>query len=186
MEDERIINLFFDRNEQAISEVSTKYGHYLETVSFNILKNREDTEECVNDTWIRAWNAIPPQRPAYLKAFLTKIIRNLSINRLKESQAKKRGGTEYDVALEEIQDFIADESGVEETVDGILLKEMIERFLDTLPKRQRVIFVERYFFLDPVLIVAEKNGMSESAVKTTLFRIRNRLKTYLESEGVTL
>ena len=184
MEDEKIIALFRERDERAISEVMEKYGRYLTTVSYNILKNHEDTEECLNDTLIRAWNAIPPAEPVYLKAFLTKIIRNLSLNRLKDSQAKKRGGGEYDIALEEIQDFLPDEAEVEDKIDGILLRDMIETFLGELPKKQRIVFVQRYFFLDPVLTIAEKNGMTESGVKTTLFRIRKRLKDYLESEGV--
>ena len=186
MEDEKILDLFFERNEQGIQEAQSKYGHYLTTVSFNILKNHEDTEECLNDTWIRAWNAIPPERPRLLKAYLTKIIRNLSLNRIKEQNAKKRGGGEYDLALEEIAEFLPDSRGVEDEIEGILLKDTIEAFLLTLNKKQRVVFMQRYYFLESVLSIAEKNGMTESGVKTTLFRVRNRLKEYLEKEGISL
>ena len=186
MEDEKIIELFFSRDEMAIQAVNDKYGRYLSTVAHNILGNREDTEECLDDALIHAWNAIPPTRPVYLKAFLTKIVRNLSLNRVKESQAKKRGGGEYDIALEEVQEFLPDSHDLEDHIDGIVLKELIEHFLDGLPKKQRIVFVQRYFLMDPVLTIAEKNGMSESGVKTTLFRLRNRLKEYLEEEGIVI
>ena len=186
MEDERIIDLYFQRNEDAISESDRKYGHYLKTVSYNVLRNTEDSEECVSDTWLHAWNSIPPIRPRILKAWFAKITRNLSLNRLQESRALKRGGGETDAALDELVECIPDSHNVEDQIDGIVLSDMITEFLSGLPKKHRVIFLQRYFYACEIKEIAALNHVGESYVKTLLFRIRNRLKEALEKEGIAV
>lgn len=186
LEDEKIIDLYFSRDEAAVTATQRKYGRYLHTISWNVLRSEEDAEECVNDTYMRAWNAIPPTHPDNLKAFLAKIVRNLSLNRLESENAKKRGGSETDAALEELEECIADRRNVESEVDGKLLAESINAFLGTLPEKYRVVFMQRYFYLYPVNVIAEKNGYTVSNVKSLLFRARNRLKDYLKEEGFDL
>ena len=186
MEDRAIIDLYFGRDEQAITETGNKYGKYLYTVSFNVLRMREDAEECVNDTYMNAWNAIPPTRPDSLKAFLSRITRNLSINRLSAMTAEKRGGTGFDVALDELEECIPDRSSVEAEVEGKLLSEMISSFLRKEPKLHRTIFMRRYYYMNSVQEIAEEEDLSVSNVKVILFRMRGRLREYLESEGISL
>lgn len=186
MEDEKIIDLYFQRDETAISESDQKYGHYLKTVSYNVLRNIEDSEECVSDTWLHAWNAIPPTRPRLLKAWFAKVTRNLSLNRLQENNAKKRGGGETDTALSELEECLPDMKSVEDEIDGIVLSDMITAFLSELPKKHRVIFLQRYFYACEIKEIAKLNNVGESYVKTLLFRIRNKLKDALEKEGVTV
>ena len=186
MEDEKIIDLYFQRDETAIRESEQKYGHYLKTISYNVLRNTEDSEECVNDTWIHAWNSIPPTRPRILKAWFAKVTRNLSLNRLQESRAKKRGGGEADVALDELEECLPSMRSVEDQIDGIVLSDMITSFLAELPKKHRIIFLQRYFYACEIREIAELNHVGESYVKTLLFRIRNRLKEVLEKEGITV
>lgn len=186
LEDEKIIDLFFRRSEEAITASEAKYGRYLYTVSYNVLRSEEDAEECVNDGFLRAWNAIPPMRPDSLKAYLAKIVRNLSLNRLESENAKKRGGNETAAALEELEECIADRKDVESEVEGKFLTESINAFLGTLPEKYRIVFMQRYFYMYSVNVIAEKNGYSVSNVKSLLFRARNRLKEYLEKEGFVL
>ena len=186
MEDEKIIDLYFQRDEAAISESDRKYGHYLKTVSYNVLRNTEDSEECVSDTWLHAWNSIPPTRPRILKAWFAKVTRNLSLNRLQESRAQKRGGGETDVALDELEECLPSVESVEDQIDGIVLSDMITSFLTELPKKHRIIFLQRYFYACEIKEIAELNHVGESYVKTLLFRIRNRLKEALEKEGITV
>ena len=186
MEDEKIIDLYFRRDETAISESQAKYGSYLKTVSYNVLRNTEDSEECVSDTWLHAWNAIPPTRPRILKAWYARVTRNLSLNRLQENRAKKRGGGETDTALSELEECIPDNRNVEDEIDGIVLSDMISEFLAGLPKRQRVIFMQRYFYACEIREIAELHHVGESYVKTLLFRLRNRLREVLEKEGISV
>lgn len=186
VEDTAIVGLFFSRSEEAITATQTKYGHYLGTISFNILRNTEDSEECVNDTYLRAWNAIPPAKPVSLKAYLAKIVRNLSLNRLESLNAGKRGGNSTDTAFEELEECISDRFSVEEEVEGKLLSESIDRFLGTLSEKYRIVFVQRYFYLYSVEEIAELNGYTVSNVKSLLFRARNRLREYLSEEGFSL
>lgn len=186
MEDEKIIALYFDRNEDAIRESDGKYGGYCRTVSFNILQNHEDSEECVNDTWVRAWNAIPPEIPRILRAYFARITRNLSINRIERDTAKKRGGNETMLALDELEECIPANRTVEEEVEADYLKELIDGFLKKLPSKQRVVFMKRYFYVLSVADIAKELSLSESNVKAILFRARNRLREYLSKEGVNI
>jgi len=186
MEDEKIIDLFFARDEDGIREASGKYGAYLRTVAYRILRNEEDTEECVNDTWVRAWNSIPPSRPTVLRAFLAKITRNLSLNRLEEQNALKRGFGETALCLSELGECVAGRSSVEEELDRELLEQAIDRFLKSIPADRRNLFLQRYFLLYSIQELAEMRGWGESRCKTALFRIRNSLKEYLEKEGFVI
>lgn len=186
MEDGKIIDLYWARNETAIAETDRKYGGYCRSLSMRILKSREDCEECVNDTWLRAWDSMPPGRPSCLCAFLGKITRNLSISRYRKNRAEKRGGGEVELVLTELEDCIPGAGSVEEEVEGKELAESIDRFLCGLGAESRNIFVRRYFYLDSVKEVAGRFGVSESKVKSLLFRLRNRLREHLEKEGIEL
>ena len=186
LEDAKIVELYFDRDEAAVAETAVKYGSYCHTVSYNVLRDAEDAEECVNDTWLHTWNAIPPTRPDSLKAFVGRIARNLSLNRLKEKNALKRGAGEADAALEELDEFIASGATVEDEVEGRLLKDEINRFLGGLSRNMRVAFVQRYFYFSTVKEIAANLGLTENNVKSLLFRTRNKLKEHLEKEGFVL
>ena len=151
-----------------------------------ILNSREDSEECVNDTWLRAWDSMPPGRPSCLCAFLGKITRNLSISRWRKNHAGKRGSGEMQLVLTELEDCIPSVGSVEEELEGKELAASIDRFLKSLGEESRNIFVRRYFYLDSVREVADRFGVSESKVKSLLFRLRNRLREHLEKEGIEL
>ena len=183
MEDSRIIELYWQRSENAITETDKKYGAYCSTVAFNILLNQEDAEECVNDTWLGAWDAIPPNRPSILRAFLAKITRNLSIKRLEKKLAEKRGGMAEFIVLDELDECIGDQTDVEGIVESHALEELIRRFVRDLPERDGNIFVRRYFFTDPVASIAERYRISENHVMVILSRTRKKLKKELIKEG---
>ncbi len=185
MNDEQIIQLYWDRSEQAIAESRQKYENYCYTIAFGILKSPEDSEETVSDCWLRTWNAIPPQRPASLQAFLAKIVRNLSLDRLRMKQAKRRGGETagYELAVEELAECIASPQTVESAVEGRELGEILNRFLRELDDEPRRVFIQRYWYLMGVREIAENQGFSESKVKMLLHRMRNRLREILEQEG---
>ena len=184
MDDESIIALFFARSEQAICEVRDKYGRACTSVAYRILSSREDSEECVSEALLCAWNAIPPERPAHLRAYLEKITRNRAIMRIRSMQAQKRGGGAYDLALSELRDCITDG----ETPEDVLLKrqigESIGRFLRSQPKERRVIFVLRYWYFYSTGEIADRLELREGTVRSMLFRLRKELKTHLEQEGV--
>ena len=182
MDDSRIIDLYFSRDETAIEETSRKYGAYCYTVANNILSSHEDVEECVNDTWMRTWNSIPPQRPQVLKLFLLRITRNISLDRVKAVRAKKRGGGETELAIEELSECIPGAGDVIDELIGDELSELIRRFVHSLPDLERAVFVRRYFFLESVKAVADRYGMSEGSVMTRLSRTRKKLKTLIEKE----
>jgi RNA polymerase sigma factor (sigma-70 family) len=186
MEDSKIIDLYWERSESAIAETSNKYGRYCYSISHNILHNDEDAEECVNDTYLRAWSAMPPNRPNRLSVFLGKITRNLSLNRYKRFTAEKRGFGEMPLALSELNDSIPASSDSEQAMGELLLVEALNSFLAELPRKKRIIFVQRYWYLMPIRELAGLHGNSESQTKSLLFRVRNELKTYLEKEGVTI
>ena len=186
MEDGRIIDLYWAREETAIAETDKKYGNYCRSLSMRILNSREDSEECVNDTWLRAWDSMPPGRPSCLCAFLGKITRNLSISRWRKNHAGKRGSGEMQLVLTELEDCIPSVGSVEEELEGKELAASIDRFLKSLGEESRNIFVRRYFYLDSVREVADRFGVSESKVKSLLFRLRNRLREHLEKEGIEL
>lgn len=183
MDDKAIIDLFFDRSEQAIRELDTKYGKTCLKISHNILNNHQDAEECVNDAYLGTWNAIPPQRPNPLLTFLCRIVRNLSIMRYHANTAMKRNSA-YDIALEELEHCLSSSITVEDEVEEKLLIQIIEEFLDTLSQDNRVIFMRRYWFSDNYAEIAQRLGISEKAVSVRLTRIRAKLKEHLTKKGV--
>ena len=184
MEDGKIIDLYWERSETAIEETAKKYFRYCRFISFNILRSDEDADECVNDTYLRAWNAMPPKRPNCLASFLGKITRNLSLDRYKQYSAEKRGHGQIALALSELDEAIPSIPDVEQVIDEKELVQALNIFLEDLPDQKRIIFVQRYWYLLPIKEIAEKSEASESQIKSTLFRIRNELKTFLEKEGL--
>ena len=183
MEDAQIIELYFQRNVEAIKETNNKYGSYCFSVAKNILHSKEDSEECVNDTWLKAWNAMPPQKPTVLRMFLTKITRNLSLNRFQAQRAKKRGGGEMPLVLDELAECIAHETNIEQEYIGKELGQCIRHFIRTLPEREGNIFVRRYFFTEPIMVIAKRYDMTDNNVMVSLSRTRKRLKVHLAKEG---
>ncbi|MBQ8518585.1 MAG: RNA polymerase sigma factor [Agathobacter sp.] len=186
MDDKKIIGLYLDRSEQAISETAKKYGRYCHYIAFHILHNQEDSEECVNDTYFRAWNAIPPSQPKRLQTFLGKITRNLSLNKWEKQTAQKRGSGQMEHALEELAECIPSENNVDKVIEDKLIVQIINDFLDHLSTEKRKIFVRRYFYFSSIKEIAKDYGLSESNVTVTLFRTRQMLKEVLEKEGVIL
>lgn len=182
MEDNRIIDLFFSRSEQAIQEVQGKYGNFCYKIAWNILENREDSEESVNDTYLSAWRSIPPTRPKRLSAYLAKLTRHIALDRWRRRSAEKRGGGETALALEELEDCLSGGDNTQAALLGKQLQEALNRFLESLPEKERVIFVSRYWYLYPVKEIARHTGATESGIKTQLFRTRNRLRFFLEKE----
>ncbi len=183
MQDEKIIELYWLRNETAISETEHKYGQYLTKIAYNILNNIEDSRESVNDTYLKAWNTMPPQKPNILKTYLGKITRQLSIDVFRTRNRKKRNASQYAVSLSELEECIPDGNDVEQEVELQLLGRIINDFLYTLPDQTRHIFVCRYYFCDSIKNISAFFAISESKVKSILFRTRNALKSHLESEG---
>lgn len=179
MDDAKIIQLYWDRKEQAISVTADKYGNYCTSIARNILGNREDAEECVNDTYLRAWNSMPPHRPNSLSAFLGKITRNLSIKRYRYNTADKRGGGQTMAVLEEIAELVSDTDGIEQEIDRRELVRAMDDFLDSLPDKQKNLFVCRYWYFDSISDLANRFGMTENHVSVTLNRLRRKLHTYL-------
>lgn len=186
MEDSTIIDLYWARQEQALEETDRKYGSYCWTIAHNVLRNRQDTEECVNDTWLKAWNAMPPQRPAILSSFLGTITRNLSLDRYKASRTGKRGGGRVLVALEELEECIPGRGDVEQALADAELARTIDRFLRKLPEKDCCIFLRRYWYVDSMQEIARRYHMAEGTVKSSLHRTRKKLREYLEREGVCL
>ncbi len=182
MEDARIIEMFFERNESAISETESKYGKYCFAVAQNILLNEEDSKECVNDTLMRVWNTIPPTRPNSLKAFLAKITRNLAFNRYRENTSQKRGGSETELVLSELEECIPYRENTESELSVRELGKVINKFLYTLSERDCDIFLKRYFYVNRVQDLAREYGMKENQVRTILSRTKQKLKVYLEKE----
>ncbi|MBE6892239.1 MAG: RNA polymerase sigma factor [Ruminococcaceae bacterium] len=182
MTDERIIELFWQRDESAVNETALKYGSYCRIVAKNILGSLEDCEECLNDTWLRAWNSIPPQRPQNLKIFLAKIARNLAFDRYRKQSAEKRGGGETSLILEELSECISSGNNVENTVLSKEIGVAINKFLGTLSERDRNIFVRRYFFSEATETIAKKYALSANNIMVILTRTRKKLKEYLTGE----
>lgn len=183
MEDEKIIELFFERSELALKEVDIKYGRTCHNISYNILHNDLDAEECVNDTYLGAWNAIPPARPNPLLTFLCKIVRNISLKRYELNTAIKRNST-YDIAMEELENCLASPNTVEDELAGKELAHIIEGFLDTLSVENRVIFLRRYWFSDTYSDIAQRVGLTEKNVSVRLTRTRKQLREYLFQKEV--
>ena len=182
MEDAKIIELFFLRNEQAVKETDTAYGRKLYGLSYNILNNREDAQECVSDTYMETWKSIPPKRPKYFYAFLASICRNVSFNRLDWRLAAKRNAEV--VALTQEMEMCIPDSRQEGERDRRELRKTLEAFLESLPKESRLIFLRRYLYVDTVAEIAARYGISESKVKTQLHRTRVKLYNHLAKEGI--
>ena len=191
MEDNQIVDLYWERDERAIAESDTKYGRYCTQIAMHILDNAQDAEECVNDTYLRAWNAIPPSRPTKLGAFLGKITRNLSLDRYKAQKTAKRGDSLFLVSLDELSECVPAGStgfgsGFDDEVEARRIGECINRFLRKQSGEVRDIFICRYFYSDSIGEIARRFGLSESKVKSMLHRARGKLKKFLESEGIRL
>lgn len=185
MDDIQIIELYWNRNEKAISESNTKYGPLLKRIAFNILANNEDSEECVNDTYAKAWTSIPPQKPNSLAAYLGRIIRNLSINRWHENHAQKRGNG-AELLLSELSDCIPSSSSVESETDVTTLSDMINKWLSSLPQDDRVLFLRRYWFGDSLNSLATECSTSPNRISGRIYRLRQKLKNVLEKEGISI
>ena len=185
MLDEEIIGLFFHRSEQALKELDAKYGKVCMKTSYNILGNQSDAEECVNDSYLGVWNAIPPTKPNPLLTFVLKIVRNVSLNRYYKNNAQKRNST-YDLAVEELSEVIAAPDSVESIVEMKELTADIEEFLSSLSTKNRVIFMRRYWFFDSYEQIAKRVGISEKNVSVKLTRLRKQLKDYLSERGIFL
>lgn len=183
MEDEKIIKLFFERSEQGIRELDIKYGKICHKRSYNIVNSRQDAEECVNDAYLGAWNAIPPVHPNPLLSYIVKIVRNISLKIYWKKQAAKRSG-HYTMALEEIEGCIADLKTVEEEIEAKELARIIEAFLDTLTLENRVIFMRHYWFADSYKDIAEFVGLSEKTISVRLTHIREKIKQSLKERRV--
>ena len=183
MEDSRIVALYWARNEEAIAETDRKYGGYCRTIAMNILSDFGDAEECVNDTWLQAWNAIPPHPPTVLSAFLGAITRRLSLDRWRRNTRKKRGGGQVPLALEELSQCVSASDEPEEAAQLAELTRTLEAFLKGLSSRDRDLFLCRYWYLASIREIAQAFRLPESRVKVILFRTRNKLKDHLEQEG---
>ena len=186
MEDSEIIGLYWQRSEQAISATEEKYGAYCAAIAGRILNDPEDAKECVNDTWLSAWNSIPPQKPERLGAYLGRLARNLSLNRAKARAAEKRGAGQRELALSELEECVPAPRGVEEAVEEQELTAALNRFLYAQSAPRRSIFIRRYWYLVPIRELAGEFGMSERAMTSLLFRMRRQLKRFLEQEGILL
>lgn len=183
MKDEEIIELYFKRNERAIEETDSKYGNYLESIAENILNDELDAEECLNDTYLKTWDRIPPTRPRVLKAFLAKITRELALDKYRAIRSKKRGnGTMHEI-LDELEECIPASNGVEQSILGKELESIVADFVRALPEREAYIFLSRYFYVEDITDISKKYGMSKNNVSVTLSRLRTKLQTRLLKEG---
>lgn len=182
MDDKCIVELYWQRSEQAIAETSAKYEHYCYSIAHNILNNHEDAQESVNDTYHEAWNTIPPHRPSALSTFLGKITRRLAIDKFRHRNAAKRGGGEMPLVLDELQDCIASDKNVEQEYEKKRLSETINTFVILLPETEQKIFLCRYWYMDSIEVICKQFGFSESKVKSMLYRTRQKLREILVKE----
>lgn len=186
MDDKRIVELFFERDEQALKLVEQKYGGLCFCVANNILNSHSEAEECVNDTYLAAWDSIPPQRPNKLSAFLAKIVRNKALNRYERDSSIKRGGSEIKLILSELNEEISSKDDTEELYNEHLVTEIINEYLHNVSKSKAAIFIQRYFMCFSVDEIAENTGRSYNSITTVLHRMRNELKQKLKNGGVEL
>ncbi len=186
MQDTEIIELYWARSERAIPATSERYGSYCSAIAWNILHSREDAEECVNDTWLNAWNAMPPHRPSILSAFLGRLTRNLALDRCQRNTAEKRGGGEVPAILDELSECVSGSEDVEGSVERQEVLAAINAFLRQLPERNRQLFLCRYWYSDSVANIAERFGMKENAVSKSLGRTRAALREHLQKGGFEL
>ena len=184
MEDERIIQLYFARNEEAISRTAEKYGNYCHAIAENISGSKEDAEECVNDTYLAAWNSIPPEKPAVLRTFLGRITRNLSFDLYRKKHAEKRGGGQLTLILDELEECVSGGNRPEEEWEKKELTAAIHSFLGKLSEEKRAMFLRRYWFADSVSSIADRFGMSPNAVSVSLSRLREKLRDHLKKESL--
>lgn len=183
MEDSAIVRLYWDRDETAISQTQHKYGQYLLKIAYNVLADREDSQESVNDTYLAAWETIPPQRPEVLRTYLGKLTRRISIDLFRKKTSQKRGGGEYALSLEELEACVSGGADPQHEMEVKLLAELITTFLQTQPQQVRHVFIGRYYYMDPVKEIAQYCHISESKVKILLYRTRQALGQYLQKEG---
>lgn len=181
--DETIIELFFERSEEAIISAMDKYGVLLRSLAWNVLGNREDVEECLNDTYWAAWNSIPPERPKYLKAYFCKIARNNALDRVREKNRDKRGGGKTNLLLDELSECLASDWDTLRSLENAEMAEVISEYLRGQTKERRTIFIQRYFYASGLRDIAEEHGMTEGAVKALMFRMRAELKEEFIKKG---
>lgn len=186
MEDAAIVALYWQRDESAIGRTEEKYGRYLTKIAYQILASHEDSEESVNDTYLKAWKSMPPHRPDILSTYLGRITRQRSIDLFRERHREKRGGSEYALSLTELEDCVASGDSTGAEVDAALLAEAIGRYLEGLSAEARTAFLERYYFLDPVAEIAARRGITQAKLKSMLYRARQGLRAYLGKEGFDL
>ena len=184
LSDEQIIELYFAREERAIAETDKKYCQYLHTVAYSILANDQDAEECLQDTYLRVWHAIPPQRPSIFHAFLAKITRNLSLNRLKTANRQKRVPSEASVSLQELEECVSDEDSLSRQLQSAAIARAINRYLDGVSDRRMYVFISRYFYALTIPQIAKRLSCSASSVNRELAEIRRELRIELEKEGI--
>ena len=182
MNDNEIVNLYFKRDETAISVTADKYGGYCYSIAKNILGDFEDAKECVNDTYFKAWNSIPPHKPKMLSTYLGKITRNLSFNLYKKNKADKRGGSQIPLVLDELQELVSGSNSFDE-INALELEEAINLFLTTISLEKRKIFVCRYWYADSISVIAETHGMNDGSVSVILNRLRSKLHDFLTERG---
>lgn len=182
MEDSRIVSLYWKRDEAAIDQTDKKYGRYLTKIAYNILADREDAKESVNDTYLAAWNSMPPHKPDVLSTYLGKLTRRISIDLFRKKTSRKRGGGEYALSLQELEDCIG-ENTTEQALDMQLLTDSIETYLRSVTEEARTVFIGRYYYLDPIKQIANYCHISESKVKILLHRTRQGLWEHLQKEG---
>ncbi len=185
MQDSKIIDLFFERSEQAITELSEKYENLCKKISINILGNEEDALECINDSYLGVWNTIPPHRPDNLKYYLCRIVRNNALKRFHSNTAKKRNSY-YDIALQELEECLPDENGIEKKLLSDEISSLLNSFLESQTKINRIIFVRRYYFSDSIAEISQRVNLTENNVSVRLNRMRNALKNHLEKEGIKI
>ncbi len=184
MNDEEIIGLYWKRNENAITETAAKYDNYCYSIAYGILADREDSKESVNDTYLAAWNSMPPHRPSVLSTFLGKITRRISIDRWRKKNAGKRGGGQISEALEELGECVSDKNNVEQKIEQEAVVQVINSFLKKLPDTEQKVFICRYWYLESINTVAKQFGFTQSKVKSMLFRTREKLRVILTEEGL--
>lgn len=183
MQDRQIVELYLNRDETAVSETTEKYGKYLMKIALNILANEEDAKECVNDTYLAVWGSIPPNEPENLSTYLVKLIRRISIDRLRANHRQKRIPTEYLVSIDELNQIITDNSTPESDYEVKLFAAAINSFIKSLPEKKKNVFVARYYFHDSLKSISSSFGISEAKAKSILFRTRRELKEHLLKEG---
>ena len=186
MDDRRIVELFLERSEEAILETDIKYGRYCHKIAFNVLGNDEDSEECVNDAYMRAWGSIPPNEPDSMASYIGRITRNLALDKLRQKQSDKRGNGEVPVVLDELAECVSGHDELERRQDSAEIAAAIDSFLDELNSVERGVFMRRYWMMEPIADVANRYDISVSKTTTMLFRLRNRLKIHFMKEGIPL